>query len=159
MVYGFNVVASKDTEKLAKQLEVPMKNYSIIYKLMDDIRDELSSRLPELPEETFVGEANVLMVFQLTGQRKALAAGCRVKKGTLTADKDSVWKVIRNEQVIHQGKMELPQFAVVRFSFTLLFFALPNVYLLGALTRSVFSQPNVPIVMLDSDHTCFQQHS
>ena len=64
-------------------------------------------RLPELPEETFIGEANVLMVFQLTGQRKALAAGCRVKKGTLTAERDLVWRVVRNDQVIHQGTLNI----------------------------------------------------
>jgi len=105
-VYGFNVTVSKDIEKLSKRLEVPLKNYNVIYKLMDDVKDELCSRLPELPEETFIGEANVLMVFQLTGQRKALAAGCRVKKGTLTAERDLVWRVIRNDQVIHQGPLK-----------------------------------------------------
>ena len=84
-------------------------------------QDELCSRLPELPEETFLGEANVLMVFQLTGQRKALAAGCRVKKGTLTAERDLVWRVIRNDQVIHQGAIQNLFFTSVRKSSNILF--------------------------------------
>lgn len=82
-------------------------------------QDELSSRLPDLAEEDLIGEANVLMVFQLTGQRKALAAGCRVKKGTLTDDKDAVWKVIRNDEVIHQGNLmsSFVLFCVTTFTF------------------------------------------
>ena len=60
-------------------------------------------KLPEIPLETIVGEATILQVFQLTGQRKAVVAGCRVKKGTLTVDKDMIWRVFRNEEMIHQG--------------------------------------------------------
>ena len=38
IVYGFNVTAPKDVEKLSKRLEVPLKSYKVIYKLMDDIK-------------------------------------------------------------------------------------------------------------------------
>ena len=37
-VYGFNVTVPRDMEKLSKRLEVPLKNYNVIYQLMDDIK-------------------------------------------------------------------------------------------------------------------------
>ena len=54
-----------------------------------------------------MGEANVLQLFHLTGQKKAAVAGCRVKKGSLTVEKDVVWRVIRDEVVLHEGKIKI----------------------------------------------------
>ncbi len=38
IVYGFNVGLSKDMDQLSKRLQVPVKNFSVIYKLMDDVQ-------------------------------------------------------------------------------------------------------------------------
>ena len=57
-------------------------------------------------EEHIIGEAEVLKVFKLTGSRKNVAAGCRVKEGFLdNSNADHVWKVIRDHQPVHEGKV------------------------------------------------------
>eukprot|EP00795_Rhopilema_esculentum_P003280 gene3282-1612_t len=105
IVYGFNVTASKEVEQLSNRVGIPIKKHNVIYKLVDDIKEEISSKLPEQTVEHILGEANVLQVFVLTGQKKAAVAGCRVKKGSLTVEKDVVWRVIRDEVVLHEGPL------------------------------------------------------
>lgn len=102
-VFSFNVKISKKMQLFAKRLGVSIKQHKIIYKLLDDIKDELSSRLPPIEEETFTGEAAVLKVFHLTGSRRAVVAGCRVKKGSLV--RDNLYRVVRNEEVVFEGKL------------------------------------------------------
>lgn len=66
------------------------------------IQDELSNRLPPSKEETVTGEALVRKVFHLTGMRKAVVAGCRVKMGSLA--RDSLYRITRNGKVIFDGE-------------------------------------------------------
>lgn len=70
------------------------------------LQDELSSRLPPIEEETFTGEAAVLKVFHLTGSRRAVVAGCRVKKGSLV--RDNLYRVVRNDEVVFEGEISIP---------------------------------------------------
>ena len=49
-----------------------------------------------------LGEAEVLEMFKLTGSRKAHVAGCKVHHGYLM--KDKIFKIIRNDKVIYQGR-------------------------------------------------------
>lgn len=102
-VFGFNVKTSKKMQSFAKQLGVSVKQHNIIYKLLEDIKDELSNRLPPIQEETVNGEAAVLKVFHLTGTRRAVVAGCRVKRGSLI--RDSFYRVTRNDEVLYEGKL------------------------------------------------------
>ena len=54
--------------------------------------------------EHIVGEADVLKVFKLTGTRKSIAAGCRVKDGILdNSSPGFLWRVVRNHDVIYEG--------------------------------------------------------
>lgn len=103
VVFGFNVKMSKKTQSFAKQLGISVKHHKIIYKLLEDIKDELSNRLPPSKEETVTGEALVRKVFHLTGMRKAVVAGCRVKMGSLA--RDSLYRITRNGKVIFDGKL------------------------------------------------------
>ena len=55
-VIGFNVTASEEAEEMASAKSVPLKMHNIIYRLIDDLREDLSSRLPFLDEESIIGE-------------------------------------------------------------------------------------------------------
>ena len=70
------------------------------------LQGELSNRLPPIHEETFTGEAAVLKVFHLTGIRKAVVAGCRVKKGSLV--RDDLYRVLRDDEIIYEGEFFSP---------------------------------------------------
>lgn len=55
-IYGFNVAASRSIQQLAAKRGVPLRLHSIIYKLIDELKEELSSKLPPLRSENIVGE-------------------------------------------------------------------------------------------------------
>ncbi|CAK1553326.1 unnamed protein product [Leptosia nina] len=55
-------------------------------------------------EEELIGEAKVLQQFLVSeGRKKVPVAGCRCTKGTL--QRQALYKVIRNDQVVYQGKL------------------------------------------------------
>ncbi|XP_053713719.1 translation initiation factor IF-2, mitochondrial [Synchiropus splendidus] len=101
-IYGFNVTASKKIQQLAEKQNVPLRLHNVIYKLIDQLKDELSSRLPPSLQDNTVGEASVLAVFNVTvGKKKVDVAGCRVQKGQL--DRKLKFRLIRNRDTLWEG--------------------------------------------------------
>ncbi|XP_032820765.2 translation initiation factor IF-2, mitochondrial isoform X1 [Petromyzon marinus] len=104
-VYGFGVNANKVVMQLAEKKNVPVKLHKIIYRLVDDLKAELNSKLPLLTEEVVVGSATVLAKFDVTvGKNQVPVAGCRIKKGRF--DRNFNFKIVRNNyDTIWQGKL------------------------------------------------------
>lgn len=101
-VYGFNVGAHKSIQQLAQKKGIPLHLHSVIYKLIDQLKVELSSKLPPVIMQNTVGEATVLTVFDVSmGKKKVMVAGCRVKKGHL--DRRHKFKLIRGQETIWEG--------------------------------------------------------
>ncbi|ELK14700.1 Translation initiation factor IF-2, mitochondrial [Pteropus alecto] len=104
VIYGFNVNAGNVIEQSAVKKGVKIKLHKIIYHLIEDLQEELSSRLPYTVKEHIIGEASVLATFSVTeGKKKVPVAGCRVQKGQL--EKQKKFKLIRNRQVIWKGTL------------------------------------------------------
>ncbi|XP_058523784.1 translation initiation factor IF-2, mitochondrial [Ochotona princeps] len=104
IVYGFNVTASNVIQKAAAKKGVKVKVHKIIYRLIEDLQEELSSRLPCSVEEHTVGEASILATFSITeGKKKVPVAGCRVQKGQL--EKQKKFKLIRNGHIVWKGSL------------------------------------------------------
>ncbi|XP_062345390.1 translation initiation factor IF-2, mitochondrial isoform X1 [Cinclus cinclus] len=102
VIFGFSVKANQSIKKLADKKGIKIKLHSIIYKLIEDLKDELNSRLPPTVVETTIGEASVLNTFSVTvGRNRIPVAGCRVHKGLL--DRKMKFKLIRNRDVIWKG--------------------------------------------------------
>jgi translation initiation factor IF-2 len=80
-IIGFNVRASAKARDLAEREGVEIRYYAIIYDLLDDIKGVLSGMLAPLQRETFLGNAEVLQVFEISKVGKI--AGCRVTEGTV----------------------------------------------------------------------------
>ncbi|EPQ19169.1 Translation initiation factor IF-2, mitochondrial [Myotis brandtii] len=104
VIYGFNVNAGKVIQESAAKKGVKIKLHKIIYRLVEDLQEELSSRLPCTVEEHTVGEASILATFSITeGKKKVPVAGCRVQKGQL--EKQKKFKLIRNGDIIWKGSL------------------------------------------------------
>jgi len=95
-ILGFNVRASKQARDLAEREGVEIRYYAIIYDLIDDIKGVLSGMLAPIQRETFLGNADVLQVFDITKVGKV--AGCRVTEGVVR--KGARVRIIRDDVVV-----------------------------------------------------------
>lgn len=70
--------------------------------MLNDMKDELTKRIPPTDEDVQTGCADILQVFDISERNKKIpVAGCRVTDGSL--EKKQLFKLIRNGQVIHRG--------------------------------------------------------
>ncbi|MBP2159869.1 MULTISPECIES: translation initiation factor IF-2 [Asticcacaulis] len=97
-IIGFNVRASKQARDLAEREGVEIRYYAIIYDLIDDIKGVLSGMLAPIQRETFLGNAEVLEVFDITKVGKV--AGCRVTEGRV--EKGARVRILRDNVVIQE---------------------------------------------------------
>ncbi len=102
VIIGFNVRADASARRIAQESDTEIRYYSIIYELIDDVRDAMSGLLkPELREE-LIGIAEVKDVF--TGSGFGNIAGCLVIEGKIK--KSEPIRVLRNDVVIYEGYLE-----------------------------------------------------
>ena len=102
VVLGFNVRADSATRRLAENEGVEIRYYSVIYNLLDDVKQALSGMLaPEIREE-IVGIAEVREVFR--SPKFGQVAGCLVVEGALHRSKPI--RVLRDNVVIFSGELE-----------------------------------------------------
>ena len=102
VIFGFNVRADVTARKAAEKESLEIRYYSIIYNLLDDVKDALSGMLaPEMREE-ILGTAEVRDVFK--SPKFGLVAGCMVVEGQVSRNKPI--RVLRDNVVIHQGELD-----------------------------------------------------
>jgi translation initiation factor IF-2 len=98
VIIGFNVKTENQAASAAKREGVQIKLYSIIYELIDQIKEAMVGLLdPEL-RESVVGHAEVRQVFELS---KGTVAGCYVSDGRIVRTGRA--RVIRKRQPIYDG--------------------------------------------------------
>ncbi len=101
VVLGFNVRASGQARDAAERAGIEIRYYNIIYDLVDDIKAAMSGKLaPEL-RETFLGNAKILEVFNITKVGKV--AGCQVTEGQV--QRGAKVRLIRDNVVVHEGTL------------------------------------------------------
>src|SRR5690554_179075 len=102
VVFGFNVRADNAARKLVETQGVDMRYYSVIYDLLDDVKQAMAGLLaPELREE-IVGIAEVRDVFN--SPKFGQIAGSMVIDGTVYRNKKI--RVLRDNVVIYEGELE-----------------------------------------------------
>ncbi len=98
IIIGFNTKTENTAAQAAKREGVQIKLYSIIYELLDQVREAMSGLLePEL-REAVIGHAEVRQVFDLT---KGKVAGCMVTDGRIARTARA--RVLRRRQPIYDG--------------------------------------------------------
>jgi translation initiation factor IF-2 len=101
VILGFNVRANGQARDAAQQQGIEIRYYNIIYDLVDDIKAAMAGKLaPEL-RETFIGNARILEVFNITKVGKV--AGCLVTEGKV--ERGAKVRLIRDSVVIHEGTL------------------------------------------------------
>ncbi len=74
VIYGFNVNVPTNISKLAARDNVQIRNYKVIYELLDDAKHSMEDLLGEEVVETAMGEMKVMGVFRVT-KSEAIAGG------------------------------------------------------------------------------------
>jgi translation initiation factor IF-2 len=98
VVVGFNVKVEAMALPPAKREGVQIKLYSIIYELLDQIKDAMAGLLePEL-RETVIGHAEVKQIFQLS---RGIVAGCLVTDGRIARAGRA--RILRRRQPVYDG--------------------------------------------------------
>ncbi|MDQ0325373.1 translation initiation factor IF-2 [Rhodopseudomonas julia] len=100
-VLGFNVRANKQAREAAARDGVEIRYYNIIYDLTDDVKAAMSGMLSPERRETFIGNAEILEVFNITKVGKV--AGCRVTEGKV--ERGAGVRLIRDNVVVHEGRL------------------------------------------------------
>ncbi|KQT83929.1 translation initiation factor IF-2 [Aurantimonas sp. Leaf443] len=101
-IIGFNVRANTQARQAADRDGIDIRYYNIIYNLVDDVKDAMSGLLSPERRETFLGNAEILEVFQITKVGKV--AGCRVTEGKV--ERGAGVRLIRDNVVIHEGTLK-----------------------------------------------------
>jgi translation initiation factor IF-2 len=101
-IIGFNVRANRQARDAAEQAGIEIRYYNIIYDLVDDIKAAMSGLLSPERRETFLGNAEILEVFNITKVGKV--AGCRVTEGKV--ERGAGVRLIRDNVVIHEGTLK-----------------------------------------------------
>ncbi len=100
-IIGFNVRALPHARDAAKRDGVDMKYYSIIYELIDDVKNLLSGLLTPDISEKITGNVEIREVFNIS--KIGNIAGCMVKDGSVS--RNSQIRLLRDNVVIHTGSL------------------------------------------------------
>jgi translation initiation factor IF-2 len=98
VVIGFNTKVESSAAAAAKREGVQIKLFSIIYELIDQVKESMAGMLDPEVRESVIGHAEVKRVFDLT---KGKVAGCLVTDGRIARTARA--RVLRGRQPIYDG--------------------------------------------------------
>src|SRR5258706_8567804 len=101
VIIAFNVRADAQAKQQAERDGIEIRYYNIIYDLVDDVKNAMSGLLSPLRREEFLGNAQILEVFNISKVGKV--AGCRVTDGKV--ERGAGVRLVRDNVVIHEGKL------------------------------------------------------
>lgn len=101
IIIGFNVVPNAKTKEAAKNYEVDIRLYNIIYKLVEEIESAMKGMLDPTYEEVTIGEAEIRQIFKFS--KVGNIAGVHVTSGVIK--NNSECKLIRDGVIITTSKI------------------------------------------------------
>lgn len=102
IVIGFHVDLEPNADILAKEENVDVRIYHIIYEAIGDVRAAMEGLLEPQKKETFLGRAEILKVFTMS--KGSVVAGCKILKGKIT--RGAMARVLRGGSITHEGRIE-----------------------------------------------------
>jgi len=101
IVIGFNVGPDNAAERVAETEGISIRQYDIIYHLIEDIEKALTGMLEPVEKKILIGRAEVLAVFP--SGRYDQVAGCRVQKGSIKRNANI--RVMRDGKMAYEGEI------------------------------------------------------
>ena len=101
IIIGFNIRPNNKTLELAKEKEVDIRLYNIIYKVVEEMEAAMKGKLEPEFVENVLGEAEVRRLFKFS--KVGTIAGCYITSGIIK--RDSKARVIRDGVVIYDGNV------------------------------------------------------
>ena len=101
IIIGFNVRPQGNAKQLADKEEIDIRNYSIIYDAIDDLRDAMEGMLSPVMKEEVTGTAEIREIFKVT--KVGSIAGCMVTDGKIF--RNSRIRLIREGVVVYTGEL------------------------------------------------------
>ena len=101
VIVGFNVRPDRATAELARQEEVEIRLYNVIYDVVNDLRQAMIGLLEPTTKETVLGQAEVRQLFRVP--KAGVIAGCMVTDGSIRRSAEV--RLIRDNVVIYTGKV------------------------------------------------------
>ncbi|HOJ13961.1 MAG TPA: EF-Tu/IF-2/RF-3 family GTPase, partial [Deltaproteobacteria bacterium] len=102
IIVGFNVRPETKARDLAKKHKVEIKLYTVIYDLIEDIKQALRGMLEPVYREVVLGRAEVREIFKIP--KVGVVAGCMVTEGTI--QRTSSVRLLRDNVIVHEGKVD-----------------------------------------------------
>jgi translation initiation factor IF-2 len=98
IILGFHTRIDNGVSEIAKREGVQIKLYSIIYELIDEVKEAMAGLLEPVLKESVIGAADVKKVFELS--KGGNVAGCMVSHGRILKGKV---RVMRRKNLIYEG--------------------------------------------------------
>ena len=102
VIIAFNVRADSGVRKLADNLEVDMRNYSIIYEAVDEVKAALGGLLAPEQKENILGLVEIREIYK--SSKVGNIAGCLVLEGLIR--RNSNVRLLRDNAVIFEGELD-----------------------------------------------------
>ncbi len=105
VVLAFNVKPAGVAAQMARDKEVVLEEYSVIYKLFENVVERLKTLIPSEKVYTELGAGEVLAVFKKV--ERGMIIGAKVKKGKFIPG--ATLRILRGDQVVGEGRIEALQ--------------------------------------------------
>ncbi|KAL2072089.1 hypothetical protein VTL71DRAFT_11432 [Oculimacula yallundae] len=105
LLINFNTSVEPHIASLAEKAKVTILDHNIIYRLVDDVKAELSKHLPPLITQRVVGEAEIAQIFEINVKKRQhqAIAGCKVRNGTIA--RNAKVRVMRKGEKVFDGTL------------------------------------------------------
>ena len=103
VIIGFNVRPDRNAAAMAIREQIDIRLHRVIYDITDEIKKAMAGLLEPTVKEIQIGAAEVREVFKVP--KFGAAAGCIVKEGKITRAGDTQARLLRDNVVIHEGRI------------------------------------------------------
>ena len=101
VIVGFNVRPERTAAALAEREKIDIRLHTVIYELLDEIKQAMMGLLDPVVKETYLGRAEVLELFRVT--KVGTIAGSVVQDGRVS--RDSHVRLLRDNVVVYTGRV------------------------------------------------------